>query len=347
MRVLVPGLELVSFLLTISPSDFPPPLCPGYFCSPTSSLCSTSQPDDSVYIRPCPVHTYCDLNTHQCESFHTKYAPKTAYPGEICGLNIQCKDSICDLGRCRGKTEGESCERHTECEPGLYCGFVCRKLLQIGEIGCRNDYDCVGNAGCNSGICAEYYSLDTDSKIDTCESYQNRLCETGLCRDGRCMEDLHTVSATFPVPCDTSEDCEAVDAHGDSYYSECQCGLNPTGQKYCAVLPSDEVGSDYVGMLRLWTQGEEIARCNTQRRWSLHCMASVWKSCRVLEFLYKQYRYRDFPLLIDTLDCIQTSITRDYWEIRESFRQVADHSSDCDFAHKYGSFLLEDDLLSS
>ena len=345
MSLALVGVGTIGFLLSALPADLSS-LCASYLCADVTNGCMTDPQDDLVQVSACPEHSYCS-SEGQCESFQTKYAPTVAYVGEICTASVPCEDSICVHGRCEGRAEGEPCTRHTECEAGLYCGFICRRLIEPGEVGCRDDFDCDAAAGCNSGICTPYFSLPPGTHLDNCPSFQSPLCSSGLCRDNVCLADLHTVATAFPVPCDSSQDCEAMDSLGRSYYSSCECGLNFDSQRYCSVLPSDEVGSDYLSFLQLWTHSQAVSHCNTQRRWSLHCLVSTWPACRVLEYLYKQYRLREFPRLVDTLDCVEASITRDYWEIREAFRLEAETAADCDFDHEYGTFLLKDDLTSA
>lgn len=343
MSLALVTVETIGFLLSANPDVFPSFPCAAYICGSVPDACTADFQDDIVQASPCPEHTYCS-SEGQCESFQEKYAPTVAYVGELCNHSIPCEDSICEQGRCQGKAEGEPCTRHTECEAGLYCGFICRRLIESEEVGCRDDFDCEPAAGCNSGICVTYFSLEAGTHIDHCQSFQSPLCASGLCRDNLCIAGLHTSAAAFPTPCDSSWDCEATDSLGRSYYSPCQCGLNSDSQHYCSVLPSDEVGSDYLSFLSLWTKSEAIHECNTERRWSLHCLLSTWPACRVLEYLYKQYRLREFPKLVDALECVEASITRDYWEIREAFRREAEEAVDCQFDHEYGSFLRENDL---
>lgn len=295
--------------------------CQKYACGRLPNNFCLGLGSSTLYTSACPEDTYCSsLGT--CLSIKSKYQDTSSYPGEQCSSEIPCKTGTCTLGICLGKSQNEKCESHLDCEPGLRCHHTCKPLFKAKERGCLSDFDCSANSGCNFGECTEYFSLNPESKLEKCENFSNFLCSSKMCKDGKCVKEQF--ANEFPKECFSDKDCISQ----DGFFSSCVCGANEEGKSYCLPFPGDSIGLEYFSMVEDWVKSKSVMKCNTQRRFAEHCMKSLWTPCLMVEYLYRTYRYQFFPVIIDNPDCVEKSLTQDYWKIRNTYKS-SKKENDC------------------
>lgn len=287
--------------------------CPKYTCGRLPNNFCLGSGASTLFTTACPDNTYCS-SSNTCSTIKSKYQDTFSYPGEKCSAGIPCKTGTCTLGTCLGKSLNEKCNSHSECEPNLRCHHTCKPLFKPKERGCITDFDCTPNSGCNFGECTEYFSLHPGSKLERCENFSSFLCESKMCDNFKCIKDQF--SSEFPKECKSDQDCGSQ----NGYFVSCVCGANENGKSFCLPFPGDDVGKDYFGMVEEWVKSKDIEKCNTQRRFAEYCIESHWGSCLMVEYLYRMYRYQFFPVIIENPECVEKSLTQDYWKIREVFK---------------------------
>ena len=121
----------------------------------------------------------------------------------------------------------------------------------MNDAGCQT----FSNNNPNVNFCTKYFSLTDDAVLQGCGNGSvNYLCESGYCVDvaTSICYSAPTVGKSFPVACEADQDCQSTPTgpFGLVIENQCSCGLNPTGTKYCSVLPGDSVYDDYDDMVR-------------------------------------------------------------------------------------------------
>jgi hypothetical protein len=187
-------------------------------------------------------------------------------------------------------------------------------LFKAGRRGCLTDFDCEVDSGCNFGECFSYFSLSPGEKLEKCDNFFSFLCKSSMCDMKKCIKNQHLLE--FPKECTSDADCKSQ----DGYFSSCVCGINEMGSSFCLSFPGDQVGKEYLHSLEQWVKSKSAKKCNTRRRFTVACMDSHWEKCLMVEYLYRAYRYLDFPAIIDNPPCVENGLTQDYWRIREVYR---------------------------
>jgi hypothetical protein len=85
--------------------------------------------------------------------------------GRPCHNHWQCKTQLCHNDFCKGRTYGDKCHSHVDCEPGLFCQTSlywpwesqCEPYRKTGD-SCNEDFDCLPKDFC-------WYSSEQE-KID-------------------------------------------------------------------------------------------------------------------------------------------------------------------------------------
>jgi len=191
------------------------------------------------------------------------------YPGDACKVASDCVTKSCSItGKCAGAQLGASCLT-IGCDYGLQCDantdFTCKSQLAAQSTGCDSDYSCVNNAGCNktlttlSGRCLPYFSVEVGQVVscDSLDGYDvNFLCKSGaaVTEDAKqgtctCIDAPKSINPP-PYKCSASQECLGQSSSTNKVYqSECSCGYNKNGDKYCQPFLGDKVGVEYLNEL--------------------------------------------------------------------------------------------------
>ena len=232
-----------------------------------------------------------------------------SWPGEYCLQQNWCKYGYCSNHTCMAQVLGAQCVEHDECNPGLRCfNQTCQAQLKIGEPGCDTDADCVNYAGCDAGTCRGYFTIPNMEYVGMCENSTSFLCQSGFCYFGTCL-DPPLSDMALPISCVSQFDCLSSThfaAEGIKFYTECECGYNPTGQQYCEPFMGDLPMQGYLDFLRDWLNNtKEIVECNTARRLSYECVVTVQGTAKAQEFQYYQIWADLYPQVVGTPQCVQ------------------------------------------
>ena len=255
------------------------------------------------------INSYCPPSYESNSTCTVPPEPNVAlsWPGEYCLKQNWCKYGYCVNNTCVGQVMGAQCEGHGECNPGLRClNNVCQTQLQIGDSGCETDQDCVNNAGCDADTCRGYFTIPSMQYVGMCENSTSLLCETGFCYFGTCL-DPPLSQMELPVACVSQFDCLSnthFAAEGIKFYTDCVCGYNSVGQQYCEPFIGDDPMQPYLDFLRDWLNNtNDIMQCNTARRLSSECVATVQGNSKAQSFMYYQILADQYPMVVATPAC--------------------------------------------
>lgn len=292
--------------------------CPSYTCElPTDYITS----DTCIYYNPSlAIPTYyaspCyDLNNNYCPPTYLSNSTCTTpphiidlkYPGEKCHTDEDCGpySTGCSNQVCQGLKQGSICKSHSYCMPGLRCDQTCKAQLEIGSNGCKSDFDCVNNAGCDknnnedTGTCIEYWTLDNSQAVGQCLNYSNWLCKSSTCLGSQCVEAAS--SSKLPTGCYKDSDCVSSNSQ---ITSQCICGKNRNANMYCGLFYGDLYYVEYFNIARHWLASKLFVKCNTERRLSYVCVGDWWD--RKQSYLMNYYYYYSswYPVVYEYEDCI-------------------------------------------
>lgn len=197
--------------------------------------------------------------------------------GTSCSSNVDCVTRYCKSGTWYGRSSGESCRQHSDCDKKLACitsstypyAATCQSWLTSGS--CNDDYDCAPQyfwwyasasaASTSTKTCLEKFSqadgttfgwktVQSNAALDGLSN--GKYCTSGFARESAtntatCMtiskivSDLGTQSS--PYKCTATDTTKTCDYYYDSsnYVSaQCQCGLDGSSG-YWPVPGQDEL----------------------------------------------------------------------------------------------------------
>lgn len=171
-----------------------------------------------------------------------------AYAGEQCqgtGKGNCFGDLTCD-GKCKGKSTGDNCTQHQECNVGNYCDDGTKKCAAQKSSGsnCTTSYECNNNLMCNAGNCTALFSLEVGAPITNITEDINRsyLCKSGRANKDKtvCVTRTYTnTSITDMIECLPGSACNYIESAGadknTTVSNVCLCGFNKDGKAYCPV----------------------------------------------------------------------------------------------------------------
>ena len=268
------------------------------------------------YLQVCPEDTpHCPYQTAKyglnakCTS---QTASKELIPGDECKDNDECLSGKCEDQICKGKSETEDCEHHSDCDPGNFCNEenVCEPLREFDQ-ACVETYQCVNNCTCNNNKCTFYYSVGIGVLADTADA-----CFSGYLKDGKCENALQ--SRFHGQPCTYDEDCQYINDDQEVIeHGICTCGFNAGAFSYCPLAQGDPEFLAYLRAFQFILLGN--IECHTLRRFG---------PCKYIESaIYREYLmalklYVDFPKLMMNDDCIAKIINWDYWKYHLSTQYI-------------------------
>lgn len=181
-----------------------------------------------TYVNHCSKGEYCENTDNPKIDFSFCNEITNNTPGEECKNDNSCLSKICELFICKGKSEESVCQKHEDCEVGLYCKIdknitgICKKQIKrftynnesikrnqlelMEELDsndninkttydnqqCESDYECANNLVCNLNKCVEIFSLSE-------HNYANNYlaCKSGFVIDNYCVNITKLVNP-FP-----------------------------------------------------------------------------------------------------------------------------------------------------
>jgi hypothetical protein len=298
--------------------------CESFGCIPSSAKLSSgtcaSSINETVYIQECSNGQVCNLNTSLCEDPEPE-SIGIRYPGESCKASTDCYSNVCTNKICTGYSAGASCELDEDCNPGLRCSdSVCARVLNEGESGCEDDYDCINSAGCNligkTGICTKYLSVSIGSYVSDCSGGSSLLCKSAECyksntfaTTGVCKPATVSVSE-LPVACTADLDCVGSDNKFE-YTGDCSCGYNNKATAYCSPFNGDMPGLVYYQSWKNALNASEGV-CNTVRRFDPGCLEQTGYYKKITQVTWEFYNY---PEIQNNDICVESMINYEYYDI--------------------------------
>ena len=156
--------------------------------------------------------------------------------------------------------------------------------------------------------------------ISNCDQHYeiSDLCESGWCLKHGFLR-THGTCTTAPMSnhvsphiCTADSDCVGSSTSA-TYEGSCECGYNPYGNAYCTEFPGDPAGLSFLNAMQFFVASGELARCNTNRRWSGECWSITnSEAYKNMQAALDYFNY--YYLYVENDDCIKTTFTRKYWE---------------------------------
>lgn len=257
----------------------------------------------------------------KCNAF--TIANGSAYPGEACTTDAQCKSNNCGLNQCVGISRGEGpCTATSDCNPGLHCAVdtTCQPLLNLG-FACVQTSDCVLGAYCEKNLCVEMLSLENGAKLDECDQSTdvNLKCRSGSClnvgglfsTDYECAEAPVSINNN-PYPCATDGVCSGLQGTS-TVVGKCECGYNPQGQSYCNGHAGDPDAQKFIANLKqFYSTTAAKSLLHSDRRDTIQGIIAAGDYELAKELLYVQY----LPQLqgVDSA-CLSGTVSQFYYHI--------------------------------
>ena len=316
--------------------------CDPYKCDSknfiTDATACQTQDQGTYYLKVCSDGYTCDTSSGTCAFAPSPY-PTAGFANinEACTYTIDClHGGTCRNGHCQGKAKGESCTADEHCNKGLYCGSSdeCVEMYDVGEAGCRTDFECVPQAGCDivsggtSGKCVQMYTGKPGTPVEYCdgEYADHNLCQSGKCwrnngRKGICSsfirnsqynknetETAYTCSSTC-----TSEVDPLVEKSAET---SCECGENTDGLSYCQPFPGDKPAREYFEQLARWTASTAIQNCNARNEVGepTSCMKTWWDPVNYARFNFYKTRLDSWTKVQSNDQCVRQIYTGSYWD---------------------------------
>eukprot|EP01016_Furgasonia_blochmanni_P046421 TRINITY_DN6684_c0_g1_i6.p1 TRINITY_DN6684_c0_g1~~TRINITY_DN6684_c0_g1_i6.p1 ORF type:complete len:776 (+),score=160.85 TRINITY_DN6684_c0_g1_i6:209-2536(+) len=321
---------------SISQSNTSESTCPTFTCInpstvaflPGQTTCLLRDSETSFQLQECPPEQSCSSpydifsqlsevplsQPFSCNSIKAAVVETSlSFPGQSCAHNADCTNNNCDRKRgiCIGGKSEEKCLDSSSCAVGLACfDGICKVQGTVGAL-CVNDFQCINSAFCSDGHCVPYLSLNEGHAIsingkafdanmianETRPRFRiNFQCRSMVANtDGLCIAAPFFKSDYTGTPCTKNEDCEL--SNGD--FSECECGLNEEGNKYCKRAPGDTV----YAFAHKEIQALSIlnAYCHTMLRFSEDCNLIADRAQKLSETLeFGEYGHRLSGLDVDS-----------------------------------------------
>lgn len=325
---------LLMFLLSLASSL----TCKNYYCKLQSEVFYPKQcislSKSGYSLNPCinyskySVTPFCQPSSWNstCAAKPAEATSNIAWPGESCKVDQNCIYGMCIKGICNAQNLGMECSVSDQCNPGLYCkSNKCAFQIEPDSSGCTSDYDCVNGAGCNFGICKNYFSISPNNiSLSTCDNNQNILCQNIVCGviNNQKLCGGNVISQIGP--CQSSSDCvTSVDTDLKiTYTSQCACTLGKSAQGLCTLMPGDVNYTTYTNNMKGWVGSNDIRKCNTVRRFNDQCISQNWDDYKVL--LFSKYNALLYPEIAENEQCTKEIYNTYYWGLYEELNGVLD-----------------------
>ena len=239
------------------------------------------------FINPCPDSKICKTVVEDpvfdsyCENKNLYTFKKL--PSLPCVLNEECITGECMIDKCKGYSDGEQCLSPSYCDYGKTCRknknsiYICLDPLKEGD-KCELDTDCELDCGCMKGICTKYFSLenfeetgglDYDADFNFCKS--GYVSEVGICMNISLKNEITECSDLSP--CEYEYLNENNEKNSLLLHSNCLCGYNPLGKKYCLLGSGNRNFTRYLEKLKKYHLKNE--NCHLSERTAEGCQKDI------------------------------------------------------------------------
>ena len=236
-------------------------------------------------------------------------------PSLPCENNDECLSSKCTNGFCEGKNSGETCESAQDCNYELTClksdnEYKCLPPLNTGE-KCEKDTDCVNDSGCLNNICTKYFSLENNEYSRDYDVEEFSFCKSGYQDElGKCLNltlDNNFTECTDVEKCEYFTDEEKTPENKITIYSNCLCGYNPYGKKYCLIGSGNWNYTRYLQKLKDYHLNNK--NCHSSERTADGCQKDLLSNDpetlkKINILINSKYWAKQNNKLIDTPDCV-------------------------------------------
>lgn len=306
--------------------------CPAYHCGDSTAECAIGDVNSTSYtVSPCSNFTEdCPVpkpyESSACVPISAEVpCSMCKFPNESCKSDSECYTGQCTDSVCQGKSLGDECVTSGDCNPGLSCfNYACGPVIEVNQTGCSQEFDCVNSATCDlrSRTCVPYYSAPPRKFVGDCDCDSNisKTCASSFCvclqgpniSSGVCLTS--PVSPQLPRACSVNSDCGGVASDGRIYNSDCTCGFNGQGQRYCELFPADKPFLSYLDLLREFYASPMLnSTCNVNARLSQDCLEKVKGADWVNQFNRANLLVKQYPLIQSNPDCIKQTFTSEFW----------------------------------
>ena len=274
-------------------------------------------------LNPCSSSKICDIDSE--DPLEDSYCiernpiPFKKLPSLPCNSSEECLSDKCMLEKCVGTDDGDSCNNAFDCNYGKTCRknnsddlvSHCLDPLEEGE-KCQLDTDCELHCGCMKGICTKYFSLDNyeetggldyNSDFNFCKSgYVN---EVGICMNISLKNQITECSDESPCEYDYFD--ENNEKKSLTIHSNCLCGYNPFGKKYCLIGSGNYNFTKHPEKLKNYHFNND--NCHLSERTSQGCQkdlifGSEEKLEQIYELINAKYWAKANNRLIDSPECV-------------------------------------------
>ncbi|OMJ86716.1 hypothetical protein SteCoe_11725 [Stentor coeruleus] len=316
---------LLMFLLSFASSL----TCKNYYCKLQSEVFypkqCISQSKSGYSLNPCKnyskysVTPFCQPSSWNstCAAEPAEVTSNVAWPGESCKVDQNCIYGMCIKGFCNAQNLGMNCSVSDQCNPGLYCkSNKCAFQIEANNPGCTSDYDCINGAGCNNGICVNYFSINLSTPLSNCINNENLLCPNITCgmksdKNYYCGGGVNSNTNA----CTSSNECvSSVDKILQvTFNSQCACTLGNPAKSLCTLMPSDINYTIYQQNMMNWINSNNVRKCNSVRRFNDQCISQHWDDYE--ELLFSKYNVLLYPGIVGNDQCTKEIFNTYYWKL--------------------------------
>lgn len=328
--------------------------CQKFSCSEINAPNTCSLPGvGTTKFQLCNNNNYCSFNIEEdatkatCSKGKPYKVPR--YPGMDCDTDSDCVRNKCVNKKCKEVKRGEECKTAFECAYGLTCiDKKCVSPKGAGE-SCKVDYDCVRSSGCKDGICTEYFSL-----VDGTPSSYVNVHEKGLslCSSGYSSEfgECQTLKLKNPTePCSDESPCTYTNGINEFVEpTNCLCGLNSKGNRYCKLGSGDQKFKDYIKNLKDYNKNSD--NCHITERGEGACAKDLLSNDKEIIKIVKKLEKSKLealynPQIYNADECVKRLLYPDVYDGSDRIEKCAAYECSSDEENYCAKSKIDDDKL--
>ena len=270
-------------------------------------------------MNPCQNSTICEIIIEDpvIDSFCVENnITLKKLPSLPCNSDDECLNGTCSSGQCLGINDGDPCNYTFQCYYGKTCRknddeYLCLDPLKEGD-ECEKDTDCDIDCGCMKGLCTKYFSLDNNedtggsdynSDFTFCKS--GYVSEVGICMNISLQNDTTECSDLYP--CKYNYYNEEHENRTIIIHSNCLCGYNPFGKRYCLLGSGNLNYTKYLNKLKEYHLNNQ--NCHLSERTAHACQKDLLSNSKevlsqINELIHAKYWAKSNNRLIDAPECV-------------------------------------------